>query len=98
MRTVFLMLMYWVLVEGAFDRGQTVFDFGRSSQDSNTFRFKRQWGAEPLPAQWQYYVRRGEVSQMRPDNPRYQHMIRLWRRLPVALTRWIGPTIVRGIP
>ena len=29
---------------------------------------------------------------------RYGRMIRLWQRLPVALTRLIGPAIVRGIP
>jgi hypothetical protein len=35
---------------------------------------------------------------MRPDNPRYERMIRLWKRLPVWLTRQFGPMIVRGIP
>lgn len=92
------MMMYWNLLERAVLRSQAVFDFGRSSADSNTYRFKKQWGAEPEPAVWQYYVRSGAVSDMRPDNPRYQRLIRLWQRLPVRLTRWIGPAIVRGIP
>jgi FemAB-related protein (PEP-CTERM system-associated) len=92
------MLMYWHLLERAVQRRQAVFDFGRSSMDSNTFRFKKQWGAEPSPATWQYYVRQGSIAAVRPDNPRYGRMIRLWQRLPVALTRLIGPSIVRGIP
>ncbi len=92
------MLMYWHLLERAVQRGQAVFDFGRSSVDGSTYRFKKQWGAEPCPATWQYYVRRGTISVARPDNPRYGRMIRLWQRLPVALTRLIGPPIVRGIP
>jgi len=92
------MLMYWHLLCRAVERGQAVFDFGRSTVDSNTFRFKRQWGAEPYPAVWQYYVRSGTMGDMRPDNRRYQLMIRLWQHLPVALTRLIGPAIVRGIP
>jgi FemAB-related protein (PEP-CTERM system-associated) len=92
------MLLYWQLLERAVRRGQSVFDFGRSSADSNTFRFKKQWGAEPWPATWQYYVRHGNIAAVRPDNPRYGRMIRLWQRLPVALTRLIGPPIVRGIP
>ena len=50
------MLMYWNLLERAISRGQGVFDFGRSSADSNTFQFKSQWGAQPQPAVWQYYV------------------------------------------
>lgn len=92
------MLMYWHLLERSIQRRQRTFDFGRSTVDGNTFRFKKQWGAEPYPAIWQYYVRRGAVGEMRPDNGRYQRMIRVWQRLPVWVTRWIGPPIVRGIP
>lgn len=92
------MLMYWQLLERAIERGQRVFDFGRSTRDGNTFRFKKQWGAEPHPANWQYYARSGGVGQLRNDNPKYGRMIRTWQRLPVWLTRLIGPPIVRGIP
>jgi FemAB-related protein (PEP-CTERM system-associated) len=92
------MLMYWHLLERAVDRGQNTFDFGRTTPGSNTFNFKRQWGARPTSANWQYYVRSGTPSDMRPDNPRYRRFIDLWRRLPVPVTRWIGPSIVRGIP
>ena len=92
------MLMYWQLLCRAIERGQSTFDFGRSSQESNTFRFKKQWGAEGEPAVWQYYVRKGDVSEMRPESKKYQLLIKTWQRLPVRLTRWIGPPIVRGIP
>ena len=92
------MLLYWHLLERAIERGQDQFDFGRSSKDGGTYRFKQQWGATPLPAEWQYYVRTGEMPSLRPDNPRYQRLIGIWKRLPVRLTRWIGPPIVRGIP
>ena len=92
------MLMYWHLLERAVERGQATFDFGRSSADSRRIA-SRSSGA---PARRR---RRGSTTcgparaaDMRPDNPRYQPLIRLWRRLPVGLTRWIGPPIVRGIP
>jgi FemAB-related protein (PEP-CTERM system-associated) len=92
------MLMYWHLLERAVDRRQAVFDFGRSTRDSGTHAFKKQWGAVPEPAEWQYYLRSGSPGDMRPDNPGYGRLIRLWQRLPVSLTRLIGPPIVRGIP
>ncbi len=92
------MLMYWNLLRRAIERAQGTFDFGRSSPDGPTYKFKSQWGAQPAPAEWQYFVRSGDVSAMRPDNPRYERMIRVWKRLPVWLTRRIGPMIVRGIP
>jgi FemAB-related protein (PEP-CTERM system-associated) len=92
------MLMYHHLLRRAVVRGQRVFDFGRSTTEGGTFRFKKQWGALPHPATWQYHVLAGEVGDMRPDNPLYQRAIRLWQRLPIGLTRRIGPLIVRGIP
>jgi FemAB-related protein (PEP-CTERM system-associated) len=92
------MLMYHHLLRRAVERGQRVFDFGRSTTDASTFRFKKQWGAAPHPATWQYCVLRGSVGDMRPDNPRYDRAIRLWKRLPVGLTRRLGPLLVRGIP
>ncbi|HEY1379582.1 MAG TPA: FemAB family XrtA/PEP-CTERM system-associated protein [Gemmataceae bacterium] len=92
------MLMYWSLLERAVGRGQEVFDFGRSSEGGPTYQFKKQWGAAPCPAEWQYYLRRGTAADMRPDNPRFGLMIRTWRRLPLWLTRAVGPRIVRGIP
>jgi serine/alanine adding enzyme len=35
---------------------------------------------------------------MRPDSTRNQRLIRIWQRLPVWLTRQLGPLVVRGIP
>jgi hypothetical protein len=92
------MLLYWCLLERSAERHQAVFDFGRSSMDSPTYRFKKQWGATPSPAEWQFYLREGSVADMRPDNPKYQRLISIWRRLPLVVTRFIGPRIVRGIP
>src|SRR5262249_4388546 len=40
------MLMYWHLLERAVLRGQSFFDFGRSTPGSGTYRFKEQWGAQ----------------------------------------------------
>lgn len=92
------MLMYRHLLDRAVERGQTIFDFGRSTVGGPTFNFKKQWGAEAVPATWQYASFSGEIGAMRPDNPRYERMIRLWQKLPVRLTQYIGPPIVRGIP
>jgi len=92
------MVMYWNLLTRTIERGQRVFDFGRSSVDSGTYRFKSQWGAQPSPSVWQYYLRQGSIKALRPDNSRFGLAIRIWRRLPVAATRIVGPWLVRGIP
>jgi FemAB-related protein (PEP-CTERM system-associated) len=92
------MLMYFHLLVRAVERGQDMFDFGRSTPGSGTFKFKEQWGAQPFGAVWQSYLRAGSLDETRPDNPRYQWRIRLWQRLPLWLAGMLGPRIVRGIP
>jgi FemAB-related protein (PEP-CTERM system-associated) len=92
------MVMYWQLLKRAVERGQHTFDFGRSTIDSNTYKFKKQWGAEPSPSVWQYYVRRGTIGDMRPESAKFRLAIRAWQRLPLPIANWLGPKIVRGIP
>ena len=65
---------------------------------SGAYAFKRQWGATPRPSVWQYHVRTGVVGELRSDSLRYRRLVRVWQRLPLRLTRLLGPRIVRGIP
>jgi FemAB-related protein (PEP-CTERM system-associated) len=92
------MLLYWHLLERAIQRGQQIFDFGRSTAESSTYKFKKQWGAAPLEASWRCYVRSGNPEGARRENPRYQRFIRIWQKMPLWLTRVLGPAIVRRIP
>lgn len=92
------MFMYWQLLSRTVERGQKSFDFGRTTEGSGPHRFKKQWKAQPVPCVWQYYVREGDPTAMRPDNSKYERMIKAWQKLPVWLTRIIGPPIVKGIP
>ena len=92
------MWMYHNLLLRAIERGSAEFDFGRSSEGSGTFRFKKQWGAAPQKTVWQYHLRKGDINDMRPDNPKNRRKIEMWQKMPVWLTRMVGPTIVRGIP
>lgn len=93
------MLLYWSALTFACERGYTVFDFGRSTPGEGTYRFKEQWGAKPVQLYWHYWLRvAGSLPALNPHNPKYRLAIRLWQRLPVALTRLVGPAIVRSLP
>ncbi len=92
------MWMYRQMLGRAIERGSPQFDFGRSSQGSGTYRFKAQWGAAPHAAVWQYYVRKGRAEDLRPSSPQNQRLVKLWQKLPLSVSRWLGPSIVRGIP
>lgn len=93
------MLLYWHVLQYSIERRCHWFDFGRSTRDAGTYRFKKQWGAEELPHFWHYALPDGEaLPAINPDNPKYRLMIAVWQRLPVWLTRIIGPPVIRGIP
>lgn len=93
------MFLYWNLLKHSIEaRHAKVFDFGRSSIGCGTWQFKKQWGAQEVPVVWKYFVRRGTMDDVRPDNASYGLAIRIWKRLPVWFTKLIGPWIVRGIP
>lgn len=93
------MFLYWEVLKYAVEHGSRSFDFGRSSVDSGTFRFKQQWGAQPRQLYWHYWLGRDrELPALNPSNPRYALFIAAWKRLPVTLTRWLGPGIVKNLP
>lgn len=93
------MLMYWHALQASIAAGCRLFDFGRSTVDSGTYRFKKQWGAQPRQLHWHYWLKAGqELPNLTPDNPKYQLAIRAWQRLPVPVANWLGPRIVRNLP
>jgi hypothetical protein len=91
--------LYWEMVRFAVDRRFARFDLGRSTPGEGTFHFKRQWGAEPRELVWEYWTAAdGSLPDLSPKNPRFERAIAAWRRLPVGLTKVLGPRIVRHIP
>lgn len=93
------MLLYWSVLQQAIARGARQFDFGRSTVDAGTYRFKAQWGAQPRPLYWHYWLPPGgQLPGLNPANPRYALAIRAWQRLPVAIANRLGPPIVRRLP
>lgn len=93
------MFLFWELLCFAGRKGYRVFDFGRSSIDSGTYRFKEQWNTRVVPLSWNYWSKSGEqVLELNPDNPRYQAAIWIWKHLPLSVTKLVGPAIARCLP
>lgn len=93
------MLLYWSVIQYAIRRGYGQFDFGRSTVDTGTYRFKKQWGAEPEQLQWHYCLPPEEqVPQLNPSNPRFRMATKVWQHLPLFVANVLGPRIVRNLP
>ena len=93
------MWMYWHCLKYACEQGYRTFDFGRSTIEGPTFKFKQQWGARPVGHIWHYHLENSdEIPHLNPQNPKYQFAINIWQRLPLCLTRMLGPSIVKHLP
>ncbi|SFM53417.1 FemAB family XrtA/PEP-CTERM system-associated protein [Marinobacter zhejiangensis] len=93
------MTMYWEILKLAIARGYGLFDFGRCSRDAGTYRFKQQWGAQPIDLFWDYVMPEGhELPALNPDNPKFKLLIAVWQRLPLFVANFLGPHIVKDLP
>lgn len=93
------MLLYWEVLKYAIDNHFRLFDFGRSSKDAGTYRFKQQWGARPGQLFWHYWLQPGAtLPALNPDNPKYALAIKIWRKMPLSMTTRLGPLIVKNLP
>lgn len=89
------MLLYWETLRRASADGFAKFDFGRSTRDSGTYRFKRQWGAVEEPLYWYSIPTAGRRHAAADDTSKTAALAGSWRRLPLTLTRRLGPHIRR---
>lgn len=95
------MKLYWELLSYAISRGCKSFDFGRSTIDSGTYRFKLQWGAEPTPLYWYRWERHGRTQDTAGGEERGKAMqlaTAIWQRLPLPIANTLGPLISGSLP
>lgn len=90
--------MYWELMRRSGEEGITLFDFGRSKQGTGSYSFKKNWGFEPEPLHYQYYlVKADAVPEVNPMNPKYQLFIKAWKKLPLPVANTLGPVLAKSL-
>ncbi len=91
--------MYWELTCHAAKVGSRSFDFGRSREGTGAYHFKRHWGFEPVPLPYQYILLDGHpMPNLSPSNPKMRTAVDLWKRLPLPVTKVVGPWLTRYLP
>jgi len=93
------MLLYWNFLKFSADNGFTTFDFGRSTEGEGTYRFKKQWGAQPVPLPW--YSLQKPVHQrytsIQTASPARTIIASLLKKLPLTVSNVLGPRMRRYI-
>jgi len=81
-------LMYWEAIKDSFNKGMSIFDFGRSPFGGGTFQYKKHWGTVPVKIDIE--------GRRNPDiYKKYKIAASVWRRLPGKVTSWAGPRLCR---
>ncbi len=90
-------LMYYQLMcHARRDKSCHFYDFGRSKLESGAYHYKRHWGMQDQLLHYQYkLIKAAELSNLSPNNPKYQLFIRMWQKLPLAVSRWLGPVLAK---
>lgn len=92
-------VLYWEMIKDACERGFRRYHLGRSTAGSGAEQFKKKWNAEATQLFWYYYRPSGrEITPVNVNHPTYQLGIAVWRKLPLWVTRKVGPSLARVIP
>jgi FemAB-related protein (PEP-CTERM system-associated) len=92
------MLLYWSVLKKAVECGSFRFDFGRSTFDEGTYRFKQQWGCRPVSLDWQIYDAAGEKLQVNASQGSLRkYAEKAWPRMPLPVANILGPLIRKHI-
>jgi FemAB-related protein (PEP-CTERM system-associated) len=91
--------MYFDHLRWAGQNDLRTFDFGRSKKGTGVFEFKRHWNTTQRELPYEMIlVRRKDLPNFSPANPKFELAIQIWRRLPLFLTRLAGPRLIRLFP
>jgi len=91
--------MYFDLMRWAGSHGYTTYDFGRSKKETGAVDFKAHWGMEQRDLPYEVLlVGTKELPNYSPKNPRFQGAIKIWQKMPLPLTRALGPFLIRLVP
>ncbi len=92
------MQLYWSMLAYAARIKAPCFDFGRSTLDSGTHMFKKQWGAKEVPLYWQFLLADGQtLPNLTPDSQKFRLIVACWKKLPISLVRCLGPRLIRKL-
>ncbi len=86
--------LYLRMMARARARGVRIFDFGRSKFGTGAFENKQHWGFKPQALHYAYkLITCKEPPSLNPLDPKFRLFVRAWKRLPLGLSRLIGPIL-----
>lgn len=72
-------------------QGYKWLDLGRSPVNSGNYDYKRRWGGDEIPLSYYYLEKKGYIS----NQSKYSQLSKYWSKIPLPITKIIGP-LIRG--
>jgi hypothetical protein len=72
----------------------------RSTRHAGTYRFKAQWGAQPMQLYWYSWEPGGARQPVHATEvrSRLETVLNLWSKLPLPVANLLGPRISHRLP
>lgn len=90
--------LYWQAINWSCENGFAYFDMGRSQSGSPVLHFKEQWS--PITTPLYYYKINHSISpsQIKNSRGRLDSIAKIWRLLPLPITKFFGPYLRKFLP
>lgn len=90
-------LLLWKSLEWAAEEGYDTYEFGRTREGSGVYMFKKSFGGSKTWYDDLHYFPDREAELPNPEDSKYEMAREVWQRLPLRVTRLVGPQIRKRI-
>lgn len=90
-------LLVWKSMEWASRNGYDAYEFGRTREGSGVYMFKKSFGGEKTWYDDLHYFPGSSRELPHPEKDAYEPLKETWRKLPIPVTRLVGPSIRKRI-
>jgi len=90
-------LLLWKSMEWAAENGYETYELGRTREGSGVYMFNKSFGGDKVWYDDMHYFPKREVALPDPQNSKYERASEIWKRLPLPVTRMVGPHVRKRI-
>jgi len=91
-------LLLWNAICDAEEESYSTFNLGRTREESGVYTYKKGFNGQKVPLTDAYYFPRARHTSPDPVDDKYDIARRAWQRLPLVVTKYLGPPIRKHFP
>jgi len=89
--------LVWKSLQWASQRGYNTYELGRTREGSGVYMFKKSFGGKKTWYKDYHYFPDGNGELPHPESEDYETLKKIWQRLPISVTRLVGPSLRQSV-